>query len=264
MKIIISILTLLLLLTGCRQINENEVIFDTVVIDKSVKLSNEANSPICTIHLSMAYATEDNGHKAEVINQYINDMLFGQQQEMAVENAARLFADEYTEAYSKNLLPLYNQDRADSTKRAWYDYHYVITTNTQIGCKGTIVYLATVDSYEGGANSMDQLLTLNFEPKTGRLLNLSDIFVDGYELELNRVLLQALKEKTGTKSMSQLREKGFLKSLDMYPSENFILDDETMTFIYNPSEIAPYSEGSTELIIPYTNLKSIIRNSFNY
>lgn len=264
MKIKISILTLLLLLTGCRQINENEVIFDTVVIDKSVKLSNEVNSPVCTIHLSMAYATDDNGHKAEVINKYINDKLFGQQQEMAVENAAKLFADEYVEAYSKNLLPLYNQDRADSTKRAWYDYHYVITTNTQTGCKGTIVYLATVDFYEGGANSMDQLLTLNFEPKTGRMLNLSDIFVDGYEMELTRVLLQALKEKTGTRSMSQLREKGFLRSLDMYPSENFILDDETITFIYNPSEIAPYSEGSTELIIPYTNLKSIIKNSFNY
>lgn len=264
MKKLISIFTLLLLLTGCGQIDENEVVFDTVVVDKSVKLCNEENSPVCTIHLSMEYANEDNGHKAEVINKHINDKLLGQQQEMAVENAANVFADEYTENYVKNMLPLYNQDRADSTKRAWYEFHYVITTNTQTGSKGTTVYLATVDFYEGGAHGTNQLLTLNFESKTGRQLNLSDIFVDGYEQELTRVLLQALKEKTGTNSMAQLREKGFLKSMDMYPTENFILSDETITFVYNPSEIANYTEGPIELIIPYSDLKSVIKNSFEY
>ena len=263
MKKYASIFTLLLLLTGCGQNDENNVEFDTVEVDKSVTLSGEDNSPVCSIHLSMTYATEANGHKAEVINGQINSKFLDHEHDSSVENAANLFADEYVKRY-KSLLPLYNQDRADSTKRAWYEYHYIITTSTQQGTKNTFVYLATVDYYEGGAHSMNQLLPLNFETKTGRLIKLEDIFVDGYELELTKILLQALKEKTGAKTAAQLNEQGYLKSMALYPTENFILGDETITFVYNPSEIASYDVGATELIIPYTDMEKIIRNSFEY
>lgn len=264
MKKFTYIFILLLLLTECKQTDENHVEFQNVDVDKTVTLSNDKNSPVCSVHLSMAYATEANGHKAEVINGHINTILLGQQPDGSVENAASLFADEYIKRYKSNLLPLYNQDRADSTKRAWYEYHYIITTSTQTGSKNTIVYLATIDYYEGGAHSTNQLIPINFEAKTGQRLRLDDIFVDGYEPELTNILLQALKEKTGMKTMAQLQDIGYLKSMSMYPTENFILGDETITFVYNPSEIASYDIGATELIIPYSSLVKIIRNSFEY
>ena len=263
MKKYASIFTLLLLLTGCGQKDENYVEFKSIDVDKSIALSSEENSPVCTVHLNITYATEENGHKAEVINGVINDKLLEQQHDGSVENAASLFADEYLKRY-KNLLSLYNQDRADSTKKAWYEYHYIITTTTQQGSKNTIAYLATVDYYEGGAHSTNQLLPLNFEAKTGRLLKLEDIFVDGYEPELTKILLEALKEKTDTKSVAQLQEQGYLRPMSMYPTENFILGDETITFVYNPSEIASYDIGAIELIIPYSDMEKIIRNSFEY
>lgn len=64
--------------------------------------------------------------------------------------------------------------------------------------------------------------------------------------------------------MSALRDKGYLYSMDMFPSENFILGEETITFIYNPYEIAPYNVGSTELIIPFSDIKDLLKNSFTY
>ena len=139
-------------------------------------------------------------------------------------------------------------------------------TNTTIqqGSKGTVVYLATVDYYEGGAHGINQLLTLNFETKTGRQLTLADIFTTGYEQPLKSVLLKALKSKVGCTTMSALREKGYLYSMDIFPSENFILGDETITFIYNPYEIAPYAMGSTELIIPYDDVEKILKTTFEY
>lgn len=160
------------------------------------------------------------------------------------------------------MVPLYNQDRADTTKRAWYEFHYIISAETQQGSKNTIVYLATVDYYEGGAHGTHQQVALNFEAKTGRLLTLSEIFAEGTENQLNNILLKALKEKTGLGTIGQLREKDYLKSVDIYAPENFIINDETITFIYNPSEIAAYSVGSTELIIPYSSMESILKNSF--
>ena len=37
--------------------------------------------------------------------------------------------------------------------------------------------------------------------------------------------------------------------MDMFVSENYIIGDDKVTFIYNPYEIAPYSEGTIKLDI---------------
>ena len=95
-------------------------------------------------------------------------------------------------------------------------------------------------------------------------LTLSDIFATGYEQPLKDVLLKALKAKTGCTTLTALRNKGYLYSMDIFPSENFILGEETITFVYNPYEIAPYAMGSTELIIPYSDVDKILKTTFDY
>ena len=262
-KHIYPVLGIFLLMISCKGGDEGTVEFETVTADKTVKLSNEENSPICTVHLKMEEATETCGHAGELINSTVMKRLLDRE-EKTLKLAAEAFADTYTESYKKTMLPLYNEDRADSTKKAWYQYHYIIESSTQSGTKGTVVYIATIDYYEGGAHGSNQLITLNFETKTGRQLMLSDIFATGYEQPLKNILLKALKAKTGCTTLNALRDKGYLYSMDIFPSENFILGEETITFIYNPYEIAPYAMGSTELIIPYSDVDKILKTTFDY
>jgi len=262
-KLHIVIVFLSFLMTACLSDEEGMIEFETFTVDKTVPLTSEKGSPICSVHMEMASATNVNGHKAEVINNTVMKRLLDIQ-DVSMKRAAENFAEEYTSSYIKNMLPLYNQDRIDSTRKAWYEYHYIIKTETRRGSKHTAAYLATVDYFEGGAHGINQLLTFNFLLKDGRHLQLSDIFASGYEPQLCKVLLLALQEKTGAKSLSELHEMGYLYSMDMFPSENFILDGEAITFIYNPYEIAPYAMGSTELVIPYSDLDTILKNSFEY
>lgn len=262
-KHIIPVLGLLLLFAGCSGNDEGVVEFEPVITDQMAVLSNEDNSPTCSVHLELQEATKDCGHPGELINAAVMKRLLDRE-ESSMKVASEAFANHYTDTYKKTMLPLYNQDRADTTKRAWYQYHYIITSSTQKGSKGTLVYLATVDYYEGGAHGINQLITMNFEAKTGRQLSLSDIFASGYEQPLKNILLKALKAKTGCTTMGALKEKGYLYSMDIFPSENFILGEETITFVYNPYEIAPYAMGSTELIIPYSDVDKLLKNSFEY
>ena len=257
------LLTIILLLTGCQQVDENSVGFETFTADKTVALvPEEENSPMCKVSLKLQSATKESGHKGEVINHTVVERLF-QMQEVSVKSAIERFAEDFTQTYKQTMLPLYNQDRNDTTKRAWYDFHYVISAETQKGSEKTVVYLATIDYYEGGAHGTNQLIIMNFEAKTGRLLTLQDIFIDGSEEQLNEILLNALIETKGVSSLSELKAKGYLVSLDIYAPENFIIGEETITFVYNPSDIAPYTEGGTQLIIPYTALEKILKNSFS-
>ena len=252
---------LLGLAVSCATESEDTIFFDSAISDKEVKLSNDEGSPVCAVHLQLEYATNKNGHKAEVVNEYIIQKLLAMK-EITVQQATDSFANTYTSTYVRNFLPLYNQDRADTSKRSWYEYHYVITSQTQPCGRGTTAYIATIDYFEGGAHSVNQRLTMNFENKTGRLLELSDIFVPGFESQLNPILQQSLSEKVGANSLRDLHDKGYLVSMDIYPSKEFILNDETIDFIYNPSEIVSYDKGETLLTIPLSILDNILKPEF--
>ena len=248
-------------MTGCESVDENTILFDEVSADKVVKLANDDKSPTCSVHLKLDYATEENGHKASVINEIIQKRLLNMH-DLTMEQAIDSFANNYAESYRQKFQPLYNQDRMDSTKRSWYEYHYVITSQTQKGGKGTTAYIAMIDYYEGGAHGVNLQETITFDNITGKELTLNDIFVEGYETELNAILLQALEEKAGVGSKRELNNKGYLYKIKMYPSKNFILNDETITFIYNPREIASYDKGSIELTIALRNLNKILKKEY--
>ena len=248
----------ILLATACHPRQEGSIVFDTASADKEVKLSNEENSPVCAVHLKLAYATDDNGEKAEIINNAIQEQLLDMR-ELTMQQAVDSFASSYTRSYIRNFRPLYNKDKADTTKRSWYDYHYILSSEVQQGSKETMTYIATIDYYEGGAHSINQQKIMNFNAKTGQIVGLGDIFVKGYESQLNSFLLRALCEKVGAKDIKNLHEMGYLFSMEIFPANNFILGDETITFIYNPYEIASYDKGTTELTLSLSDLGHILK-----
>jgi hypothetical protein len=104
--------------------------------------------------------------------------------------------------------------------------------------------------------------TILFDNITGKELTLNDIFVEGYETALTPILLQSLEEKVGVGSLGELKNKGYLLKMKIFPSKNFILNDETITFIYNPREIASYDKGSIELTVALSALKKILKKEY--
>lgn len=251
--------TSIFLLMGCSHTEEN-ITFDVATADRTVNLASNEGSPTCSVHLELSYATEDNGHKAEIINTILEKRLLNMH-DMTMQEAADSFANTYTRSYQSHLFPLYNQDRNDNKKIEWYNYHYIMKTSVEQGYKNAAVYHVNLDYYEGGAHGISQHLTLNFEQATGRQLMLSDIFVPGYEEKLSTILQKALREYVGVRSVDELKRQGYLYAMDMFPSENFILGEDAITFIYNPYEIASYDKGSIELKIAYGALDDILNKT---
>ena len=258
MKIIFILSTIFFLLTSCSSTGETTK-FDVVTSDKTVSLSASEGSPTCNVHLELSYAIDENGHKAEIINNIIEQRLLNMQ-DLDMQEAADSFANEYTTRY-QNLLPLYNQDQVDSKKTEWYNYHYILKTDIEQGYKEASVYHVYLDYYEGGAHGISQHLTINFEQSTGRQLTLSDVFVPGYERPLSTILQKALCAYAGADNIKGLKNQGYLYSMDMFPSENFILGEDAITFIYNPYEIAPYEKGSIELKLSYSEVDDFLSKS---
>lgn len=251
------------LMASCGSEGEVKTEFKRAVKDVSAKLTREADSPQCTVHLNIAYAVQDpkeaeKSKAAQVMNKTVMGRLLDME-EMTMVQAVDSFANKYVHDYQKNFAPLYREDKGDEGKRAWYEYRYKVDTETRAGRKGTVVYTATLEYYEGGAHGISQRLVMNFDEKTGLQVKLGDVFVPGYEGRLNELLLDALKDYADARSLNELHEKGYLYSMDMFAPENFILDEDEVIFVYNPFEIAPYTAGIIELHIDNDDLKEIAK-----
>ena len=239
---------------------EGAIDFETVSTEKTVGITAGQGAPQCKVQLQMAAAVESQGERAKAVNEAIAERLLDMEA-TSIRTAADSFANAYTESYRQNLAPLYREDQGDPQKRAWYEYHYNVTGETASGRRGVTVYKATVDYYEGGAHGVNQRIVMNFDNETGRLLTLADVFAPGYEQPLGELLLEKLLEKTDTKNVDELRERGFLYAMDMFPTENFVLGKDDITFIYNAYEIAPYDEGIIELTVDYGECKKILQRT---
>ena len=253
---------IVLLLCACSQEVET-IIFETVTVNKSVAITTDSLSPMCSVNIRLEQATAKSGRAGEIINATVAERLVGHNDEN-MQQSAEAFATDYTNNYIKMLQPLYNQDTDTPHKQAWYHYHYIINSHTQAGSKGTLVYLADINYREGGDHAVNQQVIMNFDTETGRQLTTKDIFVDGFEIQLKPLLLKALQERTGFTTMKALHDNGYLNNSDIYVPENFILGSDAITFVYNPDEIAPYTIGSTELTIPYVAMDKILRSSFEH
>lgn len=254
-------LVLMAILMGCRNDNEGKLMFEMLEAEKSVRLSNEELSPLCSVSLKMACATKESGEIGQKINAEVVYRLFNQEG-VSLQGAMEQYVEEYCQTYRSHMLPLYNEDRADTTKRSWYEFHYIINSTTEQTSPNTLAYLATIDYSEGHANSIHELQPINFYTTTGDYIRTSDIFVDGYETQLTPILLKALMEREEVGSLDALKEKGYLQTVDMYVPQNYIVGDNTITFIFNPSEIASLELGTIELVLTYAQMKKLIKPKF--
>ena len=71
-----ALLTMVMLLASCQQMDENTVEFETLTADETVYLTQEENSPACRVSLKLQSATPKNGHRGEVINLTVGERLF--------------------------------------------------------------------------------------------------------------------------------------------------------------------------------------------
>lgn len=256
----------LLLTASCGSKEVNGIRFEKAKAEKEVMLAEGSDAPSCKVLLEVVYAQESEGNNTAVtaINNAIEEQLLGMQG-LKMQQAVDSFATQYTRDYRKNLAEMYEQDKEDAEKHAWYEYHYTVSTEVQhtaceaLGDKVVAVVLANLDYFEGGAHGIQQQLVMNFDSETGKRLTLQDFFVPGFEHQLSELLLEKLMDQQEVKTLDELKAKDFLYTMDMFPSENFIVNDDGLTFIYNPYEIAPYDKGRTEIKISFDEAEGIMK-----
>ena len=130
---------------------------------------------------------------------------------------------------------------------------------TVTGYKGYVSYIMTREEYYGGAHPGTVSTIACFDPATGTEITLKDIFKEGYEDTLVTRLTDKLLKDNNVSTIEELCEKGYSLDVDFYITNNFILGKDSITFLYNRYEIAPYALGDISIALDYETLKDIMK-----
>lgn len=113
----------------------------------------------------------------------------------------------------------------------------------------------TTESYTGGAHPNHTIETLVFNRETGKRLSLGDVF------KPKSNYLSALSRKS-REQFADLADQDFVvngTTPDPEHFKNFVLLPEGLKIYFNEYQVAPYVFGSQEVIIPFSQLSTLLQ-----
>lgn len=254
----IGLFALLLAITSCshkKADTPHPVTFSRIEMNDTARLLPQDDSPYCRFTIDMEQAMKPDS-VASLINKAIVQQTFSRD-EMILKAAADSFRTYKSELYRSQLADLYMADRKNDITTEWYDYNYSFKGRHTNGYNDCICYQIDASRYEGGTGAINETFYLNFNPETGQRLTLADVFSPESTPALLQQLTESLEKKFDCDSDGLLK-KGILKHTPLFVTENFKLGPDSITFLYNTYEIAPYSVGAISLQLPYRKIKELM------
>ncbi|QQL51275.1 DUF3298 and DUF4163 domain-containing protein [Mucilaginibacter ginkgonis] len=159
-------------------------------------------------------------------------------------------ADKFMKAY---------KDDIKTTGRK--DMFYTAQTTATVIRQDSALTTIEIKSYQytGGAHGSSSTTFLNWNTKTHKELKLADVLVEGYLPKLNAVAEKIFRKSENLTDTSSLARDYFFKDAKFSVNNNFLITPVGIRFLYNEYEIKPYAAGQTDLFVPYTKIKGLLK-----
>jgi hypothetical protein len=115
-------------------------------------------------------------------------------------------------------------------------------------------YIFTVNSYTGGAHGMQFRKTFSFT-KGGQLLTLSNIFSNGFDglpafakIVQKELLARPNAQADWITDGASAKEENY---------QSFVVTDEGLTILFDPYQVAPWSDGAIDISMPLKSFANI-------
>lgn len=184
--------------------------------------------------------------------QLFNRIFFGDStSRMSPQEALKSYIAEAKSEYLDGLDSLYEEDEP----REIYVSNIKISNSVRYQQGNLIVIAKESDYYQArSAHGIGLVTYYNIDRQTHNLLSEGDLFVEGYQPELTRLLRKYL-----AREQKENKDLEMVEAADVEPNDNFALSDKGITYHFNPYDAAPYAVGHIEIFIPYEELAGIAK-----
>ncbi|MDL2243260.1 DUF3298 and DUF4163 domain-containing protein [Bacteroidales bacterium OttesenSCG-928-J19] len=249
---------------------ENNIHYAGESVENVYYLYNKKDNPSCRITIDFFYPDQYNDAyildkvQSHFIAEFFRLDYALLSPKKAVKRYIKDYVREYRDLYEKSGV--FKEEEKELKARGEDITDYVSfyinerkMRNTILFNKGNVIsQVINTYEYAGGAHGLSTTSGVNIDLNTGDLIEFKDVFDKSVESDLSALLLEELCETYEVKTRAELDEFGFYFE-ELYPSENFVMDNKGLTFIYGQYEIGPYVLGIIELFLPYEKIHTLIK-----
>lgn len=243
----------------------NNIKYDTINIVDIYHLDNDSTKPSCSLQIN--YIAPVDFENKEVLVKIQNELnyAFFENEALAAlppKEAAEKFAKQYIVNYKQDidsLIPAWDQSHESAD---YYSYYKKLNSEILFDQGNILSYQAKTWDYRGGANSTSYYINFVFDLKTGKRLYNEDILKDGYYKILSQLMVDDILKQNNAKDIEELRIiNGYFGVEELPDINNFSVNSEGLTYIFNSSEIAPPTVGATKVFLPFESLYMILKEN---
>lgn len=159
--------------------------------------------------------------------------------------------------FARHFMQAYKQDMTNRNTRMNYQ---VQTAATVVRQDSALVALQLSGySFQGGAHGSSLTMFINWNTKSHQYITLKDILTDNYQHALDSVAEKIFRKQEKLSDTESLKPNYFFKNDQFSLNNNFLITPTGIRFLYNQYEIKPYAAGQTELVVPYKQIKWLLR-----
>lgn len=173
------------------------------------------------------------------------------------------FSNELALDYRLNNAPMVSL--LDSGSVYSFNNEHILSGFSLLSDKNIYAYGIERYVFMGGAHGLETRNYLNFNLKTGKVITENDLFVADYKNKLAELIKKRIieesreyKEEKNSEPILNLEDTDFWTD-SIKPNGNFYITDESINYVFNPYEIAPFYLGQTEVRIPFDRLAGLLK-----
>lgn len=229
MKQIFSLFVFLILLNSCAS-EFRSVTFETTSIDTAFEADIMATYDKAVDNNTLSKTINNN------IENAIISTLNSSKNKTSLDTVLKDFNSEYVS---------FNQDFAEDSEPVW-ELH--IETEKLYQSIDIITIAISTYEFQGGAHGNDKIKFLNLNAKTGAVLNQNDLIENITEFKdlAETYFIKSLESKE-----ESLKMEDFFFGKPFQLPENIGYSEDGLVILYNVYEVASYSQGYTEFVIPF-------------
>ncbi len=241
------------------------VLIDSVSVDSICPLFHNYEKPACHFNLRMEVPyVEGNSGLSLSLQRFLVSIprqgAFAEECDGTVQGMANSYLRTYVLQYlqeGKDAIDSYGEDL--DAAATWMSYEELAEGAVTFQESNFLCYQFKVYSYMGGAHGNTITANRVFDLSAQQAITLGNLFSGENISEVGVLLRQALAALNECESVEQLAQSGiFFSANDIEPTDNFLLDDNGLTWIYDPYEIAPYAYGPVTVSLSWKELVGLI------
>ena len=271
-------------LTDRKGTGENKITFDSVRVERTVPLLKGQEEPNCEVQVTYTFP---GNYEDKVVLQEIQQHFMGiflEEGETSDDLAPKQIIERYADNYINEYMQLESEyseglemarklhgnhwsdensqeEGADPVAgvKADYSYYDIISNEITYNAHNLLSYTAEYSTYSGGAHGRNVIYNYTLDLTNGHVLLESDLYVDGYQNELAKLLVAGIAENNGVEDSKALEDMGYYSIDEIFPNGNFYVTDKGAHYSFNEYDIAAYAIGNSEVFIPYEKLRHLLK-----